>query len=72
MDNVLFIPCYMTLVIKRLSNISIQSGTIDCKYTLVLRIPKMAVPEHIMADIKKSLLLRLNEDPISIGENYTN
>jgi hypothetical protein len=72
MDKVLFIPCYMTMVVKRLSCISIQQGTVDCKYTMIIRIPKDNIPENVLTSIKNTLQLRINEVPLNIGNGYQN
>jgi hypothetical protein len=59
------------MVIKGLSNISMSSATVSCKFTMVIRIYKRDVPEAVMADIRDNgLLLRLNESPISIDKDY--
>lgn len=71
MNRALFIPCYMTFLIKSLSNINLHAGTIQIKYTLVMRISKQGVPDEIMDHIRGGILLRINEEPLSIDDKYT-
>ena len=72
MNDTLFIPCYMAMVIKSLTNLSLKSGTVDCKFTLVIRILKKNIPKNVMTDIEKCILLRINERPFSVSKDYKN
>ena len=72
MNSALFIPTYMTLLVKSLSNINMHAGTLDIKFTLIIRIKKEGVPEPILNDISRAILLRINEEPFSIDQNYNN
>ena len=48
-----------------------SNGTVDCKFTLLIRIYKRDVPEDIIEDIRTNgVLLRLNELPVSIDKDY--
>ena len=47
------------------------NGTVDCKFTILVRIYKRGVPEDTINDIRKNgILLRLNETPICIDNDY--
>jgi len=68
-----YLNCCNTMTIKRLSDISIESGSVDCLFTFVIRIDKRRVPDEVIKDIKTNgILLRLNEEPLSIDKDYKN
>ena len=51
------------------------SGTVECKYTLIIRIPKKGFGpelEDILRDIRERILIRFNETPILVDDNFAN
>lgn len=65
----------MSLLITSLSKLSMTSGTVECKYTLIIRIPKKGFEpelEDILRDIRERILIRFNETPIMVDDNFTN
>jgi hypothetical protein len=51
------------------------SGSVECKYTLIIRIPKTGFGpqlEEILSDIRERMLIRFNETPILVDDKFTN
>lgn len=68
-----YIDCYLTLLVKGLTNISIENGSVDCKFTLIIRFDKRNLKNEILLDLKRNgLLLRVNDEPLSIDSEYRN
>lgn len=64
---------YITLILKSISNLSLATGNVEMMYTMVIRFPKNEVPEIAMAYIMANgLSLRLNEEPLSVDNDYKN
>jgi len=49
-----------------------KSGTVECKFTILIRILKKGIPHNIMNDIRKRIFIRFNEVPFTIDEDYKN
>ena len=65
----------MTVLITSLSKLSMTSGSVDCKYTLIIRIPKTGFGpqlEEILSDIRERMLIRFNETPILVDYKFAN
>ena len=65
----------MSVLITSLSKLSMTSGTVECKYTLIIRIHKKGFGpelEDILRDIRERILIRFNETPIMVDDNFTN
>ena len=65
----------MSVLITSLSKLSMTSGTVECRYTLIIRIPKKGFGpelEDILRDIRERILIRFNETPILVDDNFAN
>jgi len=49
-----------------------KSRTVQCKFTLIIRICKKNILPIILNDIRNGLMVRINESPLFIGYEYRN
>ena len=66
----------MTVLITSLSKLSMTSGSAECKYTLIIRIPKTGfgpeLEDILLRDIRERMLIRFNETPILVDDKFAN
>lgn len=70
-DNLLFIPCYCALLVKKVSNLNLTEGIVKISCSLIIRINTRNVNPLVLAAIKESLEFRLCEEVISLQVGKT-
>ena len=59
--KIYFIPAYCSLVIKALKNINLPNRTLECLFTLIIKIQfDKDLPKEIKEDIQKGISFRIN------------
>ncbi len=67
-DNFIFVPAYMTLLVKSLSKLDMKEESIKVSGTLILRFLLEGLPEEVLEDIQSGVSYRLNEEPRTLNK----
>jgi len=70
-DVFLFIPCYLAVVVKTLSNLDFKEGSVELDCTLIIRIDISKIPAFIVKKIRSKLEFRLSEKNITLEPGST-
>ncbi len=63
--EIFFIPAYVQLVVKSLRNMNMPSRTVDCVFTLIIKIYWKNLDPNLKKDIEeKKIMIRINELPL--------
>jgi len=68
-DHFIFIPAYITLLVKSLSKLDLKEESVRIAGTLIFRFLLEGLPEEVVEDISNGINYRLNEEPRSLNKD---